>query len=410
MLLRLAARKIGRYLLLEGGPDRFVAYDPELGRKLDLDAAVAPALRPRAQKLAQLVHDNVVRIHDVGSHEGGLYVAFDHVGGESLRAWIARERPTYPQVLTAFIEAADGLAAAHRVGLVHGNISLDTLLRDDEERVRVTAFLHDDDPPPPEDAHKDAEALARALTSALEGTPHALDVPDPVPPVDVLAARWRELLPRRRSRRWAWSVAAAALVAAGFAAQSDEPKHDIATSTYCAAFEARLQALWNPEVKRRVGERVRAVGPAFAAEAWDRTSTALDTRAENLAAAQARDCARTGEAEAAAEAVSLCLHRRFESLRAFLDALEEPNATMIAGLDDTIASLGTAQECEALESGAVVSDVALPQLLELEIQLSDAKMLRSMGKAHAAITAASGPLRLAESLDARYYVAGGRSS
>ena len=405
MLLRLAARKIGRYLLLEGGPDRFVAYDPELGRKLDLDAAIAPALRRRAQKLAQLVHDNVVRIHDVGTHDGGLYVAFDHVAGESLRAWIAREQPTYAQILTAFIDAAEGLAAAHRVGLVHGNVSLDTLLRDDEERVRVTAFLHDDDPPPPEDAHKDAEALARALTVALDGTPHAVALPDPIPPVDVLAARWRELLPRRRSRRWAWSFAAAALVAVGFAAQSEEPKHDIATSTYCAAFEARLEGLWNPQVEQRLGAGVRAVGPAFAAAAWDRTRAALDARVEDLAAAQARDCARTGEAEAAAEAVSLCLHRRFESLRAFLDALEEPNATMVAGLDDTIATLGTAQECEAIEGSPLVADVALPQLLELEIQLSDAKMLRSMGKAHAAITAASTPLRLAESLDARYYVA-----
>jgi tetratricopeptide (TPR) repeat protein len=200
-------------------------------------------------------------------------------------------------------------------------------------------------------------------------------------------------------------VATAALVAAGFAAQSDEPEHDIATSTYCAAFDARLHELWNDDVERRVGERVRALGPAFAVEAWDRAREAIDARTEELAAAQARDCARKGDAEPAAEAVSLCLHRRYESLRAFLGALEQPNATMIAGLDDTVAGLGTAQECEAMHAGNMVTDVALPHLLELEMQLSDARILRSVGKSHAAITAASAPLRLAESLDARYYVA-----
>ena len=33
-------QKIGRYLVLEGGPTRFVAYDPELGRKVDLRVKV----------------------------------------------------------------------------------------------------------------------------------------------------------------------------------------------------------------------------------------------------------------------------------------------------------------------------------------------------------------------------------
>ena len=88
--------QIGRYVVLERiGAGAvgvvFGAYDPELARKIAIKL-----LRPRggegmelstrrsrlmreAQALARLSHPNVVAVHDVGTFEGRVYVAMEHI-------------------------------------------------------------------------------------------------------------------------------------------------------------------------------------------------------------------------------------------------------------------------------------------------------------------------------------------
>nr|WP_293256850.1 protein kinase [Nannocystis sp.] len=90
---------IGRYLILErlgsGGMGVvFLAYDPELDRKLALKllhtgpAAHAEVGRVRllreAQAMAKLTHPNVVAVHDVGTFAGQVFVAMDFVRGQTL--------------------------------------------------------------------------------------------------------------------------------------------------------------------------------------------------------------------------------------------------------------------------------------------------------------------------------------
>ncbi len=147
-------RVVGRFVLLErlgqGGMGVvYLAYDPQLERRVALkvmhpetadgDTGTARLLR-EAQALAQLNHPNVVAIHEVGSIEDGVYLAMEYVDGQTLGVWL-RERPrTWREIVTVFVAAAGGLAAAHDVGLVHRDIKPDNLIVGSDGRVRVLDF------------------------------------------------------------------------------------------------------------------------------------------------------------------------------------------------------------------------------------------------------------------------------
>jgi tetratricopeptide (TPR) repeat protein len=90
--------------------------------------------------MAQLSHPNVVAVHDVGEHDDSVYVAMDFVKGQTLRAWLARERRSWKDVLAIFVQAGRGLAAAHEAGLVHRDFKPDNVLVDERGRALVTDF------------------------------------------------------------------------------------------------------------------------------------------------------------------------------------------------------------------------------------------------------------------------------
>src|SRR6187431_1914020 len=97
---------IGRYVVISklgaGGMGVVLAaYDPELDRKIALKllktlghSSTRTRLQREAQALAKLDHPNVVGVHDVGVHEGQLFVAMEFVAGKTLGKWMADvERP-----------------------------------------------------------------------------------------------------------------------------------------------------------------------------------------------------------------------------------------------------------------------------------------------------------------------------
>jgi hypothetical protein len=135
-------REIGRYLLLHrlgaGGMGVvYVAYDPELDRKIALKIVQAsPGVLPNelgglsrllreAQAMARVSHPNVVQVYDVGVLGDRLYIAMELVQGRSLSDWLTAPR-RWRDVVNIFVDAAHGLAAAHRAGLVHRDFKPDT--------------------------------------------------------------------------------------------------------------------------------------------------------------------------------------------------------------------------------------------------------------------------------------------
>jgi tetratricopeptide (TPR) repeat protein len=177
--------KLGRFVVLArvgsgGMGEVYSAYDPELDRRVAIkllraDVAgsgeVAEArLRREARTMARIVDRNLVTVHDVGVHEGRVFLAMEFVDGSTLRAWCEDKR--WDGILAAYLEAGRGLVAAHAAGIVHRDFKPDNVLVATDGRVAVTDFgiarTHDgadaDEPLAIED-------IRLTTTGAIIGTP-----------------------------------------------------------------------------------------------------------------------------------------------------------------------------------------------------------------------------------------------
>ncbi|MCY1079793.1 serine/threonine-protein kinase [Archangium lansingense] len=126
----------------------YAAYDPELDRQVALkllrpDGRHVEELRLRllreAQALARLSHPHVVAVHDVGVCGDGIFLALELVDGTTLAEWLKEPRP-WREVLRVFLDAGQGLAAAHAAGLVHRDFKPANVLVGRDGRARVTDF------------------------------------------------------------------------------------------------------------------------------------------------------------------------------------------------------------------------------------------------------------------------------
>ena len=145
-------RVIDRYVIVDevgaGGMGVvYKAYDPDLGRVIALklvgtsrSTRATERLEREARAIARLAHPNVVAVHDVGRHDGQLFIAMEYVAGASLTTWLTTERRNQRDIVDAFVQAARGLAAAHDAGLIHRDFKPDNVLVGADGRVRVADF------------------------------------------------------------------------------------------------------------------------------------------------------------------------------------------------------------------------------------------------------------------------------
>jgi predicted Ser/Thr protein kinase len=124
----------------------FEATDTELGRRVALKIctlanidAVA-AIEHEARSLAKLAHPNVVGVHEVVRYGGDVVLVMEFVQGRTLREWQSASRPSWRDVLDRYLDAANGLAAVHARGIVHGDFKPENVMLGDDGRVRVIDF------------------------------------------------------------------------------------------------------------------------------------------------------------------------------------------------------------------------------------------------------------------------------
>ena len=97
-----------------------------------------------AKALAQLSHEHVVAVFDVGSYalrhgDRGVFVVMELLEGPSLSQWL-RTSPSVAEILRVFRLAGEGLAAAHRRGLVHRDFKPANVVLDARGLPKVVDF------------------------------------------------------------------------------------------------------------------------------------------------------------------------------------------------------------------------------------------------------------------------------
>ena len=104
-----------------------------------------------ARAAARLSHPNVVQVFDQGSAGRVLYLAMEHLPGRTLRDVLTARGALTPRESISVLEPVLGaLAAAHRAGIVHGDVKPENVILTDDGRIKVADF-----------------GLARAITAPI---------------------------------------------------------------------------------------------------------------------------------------------------------------------------------------------------------------------------------------------------
>ena len=120
--------------------DRLVALKL-LRRDLSGESDHASRLQKEARMAASINHPNVIQVFSSGTDHGQFYVVMELVNRGSLDDLIEqRNRLPEEQVLESGIQAAKGLRAAHRQGLIHRDVKPANILFIDEQTAKISDF------------------------------------------------------------------------------------------------------------------------------------------------------------------------------------------------------------------------------------------------------------------------------
>lgn len=122
---------LNKVIALKVLPEVLTRRDPKFVERFQREARAA----------AQLDHPNVVPVHFVGSDKGHHFLEMAYVKGRTLgRVFKNGERLGLPEIVRIITEAARGLSAAHKRGVIHRDIKPDNIMIDSDGRVMISDF------------------------------------------------------------------------------------------------------------------------------------------------------------------------------------------------------------------------------------------------------------------------------
>jgi serine/threonine protein kinase/WD40 repeat protein len=167
--------KVVRLIAKGGMGEVYLARDTKLGRKIALKVIRASTVGSRAaqalflreaKSTAQFNHPHIVTLYDAGEHAGHLFLALEHVEGDSLRTRTAEARAAgglgAMEAMRIARAIADALEEAHRRGILHRDLKPSNVLLAKDGRVRIIDF-----------------GLARDVTEAPTKPPGAIEPRSP---------------------------------------------------------------------------------------------------------------------------------------------------------------------------------------------------------------------------------------
>lgn len=152
------ANRLGRYEILEelGRGSMGVVYranDPLIGRQVAIKTVnlhdLAPEKREEyetrfhqeAKAAGSLNHPNIVTIHDLGRSGKDVFIAMELLEGHQLHDDTSEMPPLRPaEALDIAAQVADGLAYAHRRGIVHRDIKPSNIMLVGEHHAKIADF------------------------------------------------------------------------------------------------------------------------------------------------------------------------------------------------------------------------------------------------------------------------------
>jgi serine/threonine protein kinase/DNA-binding winged helix-turn-helix (wHTH) protein/dipeptidyl aminopeptidase/acylaminoacyl peptidase len=155
----LVGKRVSHYRVLGvlGGGGMGLLYwaeDIKLGRSVALkflpeELAADPVALERfereARAMSALDHPNICAVHEFGEHEGRHFIVMPLLEGKTLRDRISSaERKNSPfstqELISLAVQIADGLAAAHRQGIIHRDIKPSNIFVGDGGIVKILDF------------------------------------------------------------------------------------------------------------------------------------------------------------------------------------------------------------------------------------------------------------------------------
>ncbi len=125
-----------------GSGSVWLARDEQTG--LEVALKIVPREGKRAARAARemeaasrLRHERCVRAYDFGGDAGHVYIAYEYVRGRTLREVLRAEEVDDAAAVEIAAQMLDGLAHAHRRGIVHRDVKPSNVLVEDTDEISV---------------------------------------------------------------------------------------------------------------------------------------------------------------------------------------------------------------------------------------------------------------------------------